>query len=78
MKTAEDFEKEEKERQKAKKKGRKIRKRRKDKWSHMKKEDIEYTDNSGNTYLLMVKKKKSQHQYTITNAARDGQDVVTA
>lgn len=61
LKTPEDFEKEEKERQSAKKKGKKIRKKRKDKWSHMKKEDIEYTDSSGNTYLLMVlKTKKSQ------------------
>lgn len=59
LKTAEDFEREERERKKAKKKGRKRGRRRKDKWSHMKQEDIEYTDNLGNTYLLMVPKKKN-------------------
>lgn len=54
LKTAEDFEREEKERQKAKKKGKKRGRKRKDKWSHMKQEDIEYTDPLGNTFLLMV------------------------
>lgn len=54
LKTAEDFEREEKERQKAKKKGKKRGRRRRDKWSHMKQEDIEYTDHIGNTFLLMV------------------------
>lgn len=54
LKTAEDFEREEKERQKAKKKGKKRGRKRKDKWSHMKPEDIEYTDSLGNTFLLMV------------------------
>lgn len=56
LKTAEDFEREEKARQKAKKKGRKRNRKRKDKWSHMKQEDIQYADNMGNTYLLMVPK----------------------
>lgn len=56
MKTAKDFEKEEKEREEAKKKGRKKKKKTKDKRSKLRKEDIEYTDSSGNTYLLMVKK----------------------
>lgn len=54
QKTVEDFEREEKERQKAKKKGKKRGRKRKDKWSHMKQEDIEYTDTLGNTFLLMV------------------------
>lgn len=75
LKTAEDFEKEEKARQKAKKKGRKWNRKRKDKWSHMKQEDIQYTDSTGNTHLLMVLK-KSQYHYTIINA-RHRQDVVT-
>uniref|UniRef100_UPI0037E7A12B fer-1-like protein 4 n=1 Tax=Semicossyphus pulcher TaxID=241346 RepID=UPI0037E7A12B len=55
LKTAEDFEKEEKEREEAKKKGRKKKKKKKDKRGSMKKEDLEYTDSSGNTYLLMGK-----------------------
>lgn len=59
MKTAEDFEKEEKARQRAKKKGRKWNRKRKDKWSHMKPEDIQYVDSTGNTHLLMVLKKSS-------------------
>lgn len=75
LKTAEDFEKEEKARQKAKKKGRKWNRKRKDKWSHMKQEDIQYTDSTGNTHLLMVLK-KSQYHYTIINA-RHRQDVLT-
>ncbi|XP_068450759.1 fer-1-like protein 4 isoform X2 [Clinocottus analis] len=53
LKTAEDFEREEKEREEAKKKGKK--KKKKDKRANMKPEDIEYTDSSGNTYLLMGK-----------------------
>lgn len=54
LKTAEDFEREAKERQKAKKSGKKTGRKRKDKWSHMRQEDIEYTDSLGNTFLLMV------------------------
>ncbi|KAM9410752.1 fer-1-like protein 4 isoform 2-T2 [Pholidichthys leucotaenia] len=59
QKTAEDFEREEKEKQEAKKKRRskkkKKRKKNKNKWSQLKKEDIEYTDNMGHTFLLMGK-----------------------
>lgn len=61
LKTAEDFEREEKERQKAKKKGKKRGRKRKDKWSHMKQEDIEYTDALGNTFLLMVPSTRTAH-----------------
>ncbi|XP_037303839.1 fer-1-like protein 4 [Pungitius pungitius] len=53
-KTAEDFEREEKEREEAKKKGNK-KKKKKDRRSKMKKEEIEYTDSSGSTFLLMGK-----------------------
>uniref|UniRef100_A0A4W6CNI3 Fer-1 like family member 4 n=1 Tax=Lates calcarifer TaxID=8187 RepID=A0A4W6CNI3_LATCA len=53
LKTAEDFEREEKEREEAKKKGKK--KKKKDKRSKMRPEDIQYTDSSGNTFLLMGK-----------------------
>ncbi len=53
LKTAEDFEREEKEKEKAKKKG---SKKKKDKRSQMRQEDIQYTDSSGNTFLLMVQK----------------------
>lgn len=56
LKTAEDFEREEKEKMDAKKKGHK-KKKTKDKRSQMSKEDIQYTDSLGNTYLLMVHKK---------------------
>lgn len=55
LKTAEDFEREEKEREEAKKKGKK--KKKKDKRSKMRPEDIQYTDSSGNTFLLMVQKR---------------------
>lgn len=55
LKTAEDFEREEKEKMEAKKKGHK-KKKTKDKRSQMSKEDIQYTDSLGNTYLLMVQK----------------------
>lgn len=55
LKTAEDFEREEKEKEEAKKKGKK-KKKKKDKRSKMKPEDIQYTDSSGNTFLLMVQK----------------------
>uniref|UniRef100_A0A671YFG7 Fer-1 like family member 4 n=1 Tax=Sparus aurata TaxID=8175 RepID=A0A671YFG7_SPAAU len=54
LKTAEDFEREEKEKEEAKKKGKK-KKKKKDKRSKMKPEDIQYTDSSGNTFLLMGK-----------------------
>ncbi|XP_014885626.1 fer-1-like protein 4 [Poecilia latipinna] len=54
LKTAEDFEREEKEKIDAKKKGRK-KKKTKDKRSQMNKEDIQYSDSLGNTYLLMGK-----------------------
>lgn len=50
MKTAEDFEKEEKEKKKSRKK-----KKTKDKRSKLRQEDIQYTDNLGNTFLLMVR-----------------------
>ena len=55
LKTAEDFEREEKEKEEAKKKGRK-KKKTKDKRSKLRQEDIQYTDSSGNTFLLMVQK----------------------
>ncbi|XP_058488607.1 fer-1-like protein 4 [Solea solea] len=51
LKTAEDFEKEEKEKQAKKKKGKKSKDRR----SKMKKEQLQYTDSNGNTFLLMGK-----------------------
>lgn len=53
QKTKEDIEKEQKEKEEAKKKGGK--KKTKSKRSKMKPEDIEFTDNGGNTYLLMGK-----------------------
>ncbi|CAL8360491.1 unnamed protein product [Lota lota] len=52
LKSEEDIEKEKKEEEEAKKKG---GKKQKSKRSKMKKEDIEFTDNGGNTYLLMGK-----------------------
>ncbi|KAK0146183.1 Fer-1-like protein 4 [Merluccius polli] len=52
LKSKEDIEKEEKEKEEAKKKG---SKKKKSKRSKMKQEDIEFTDNGGNTYLLMGK-----------------------
>lgn len=54
MKTAKDFEREEKEKEAAKKKGSKKKKKQKDRRSQMRPEDLEYTDSSGNTFLLMV------------------------
>ncbi|KAM8756787.1 fer-1-like protein 4 [Acanthopagrus schlegelii] len=54
LKTAKDFEREEKEKEEAKKKGKK-KKKRKDKRSKMKPEEIQYTDSTGNTFLLMGK-----------------------
>ncbi|XP_029683326.1 fer-1-like protein 4 isoform X2 [Takifugu rubripes] len=68
QKTAEDFEREEKERQKAKKKGKKRGRKRKDKWSHMKQEDIEYTDALGNTFLLMGKVEAELQLVTLEQA----------
>ncbi|TNM89206.1 hypothetical protein fugu_005461 [Takifugu bimaculatus] len=68
QKTAEDFEREEKERQKAKKKGKKRGRKRKDKWSHMKQEDIEYTDTLGNTFLLMGKVEAELQLVTLEQA----------
>ncbi|XP_075881234.1 fer-1-like protein 4 isoform X2 [Nelusetta ayraudi] len=68
LKTAEDFEREEKARQKAKKKGRKWNRKRKDKWSHMKQEDIQYADNMGNTYLLMGKVEAELQLVTLEQA----------
>lgn len=58
LKTAEDFEREEKEKEEAKKKGKK--KKTKDKRSKLRPEDIQYTDSSGNTFLLMVRKTPNQ------------------
>lgn len=55
QKTAEDFEREEKEKEEAKKKGKK--KKKKDKRSAMRQEDIQFTDSSGSTFLLMVYEK---------------------
>ncbi|XP_034440467.1 fer-1-like protein 4 [Hippoglossus hippoglossus] len=53
LKTAEDIEKEEKEKEEAKKKGKK--KKSKDKRTKLKREQLQYTDSSGNTFLLMGK-----------------------
>uniref|UniRef100_A0A3Q3WRE7 C2 domain-containing protein n=1 Tax=Mola mola TaxID=94237 RepID=A0A3Q3WRE7_MOLML len=68
LKTPEDFEREEKERTLAKKRGRKKGRRRKDKWSHMKQEDIECTDSTGNTYLLMGKVEAELQLVTLEQA----------
>ena len=51
QKTPEDFEREEREREEAKKNK---KKKKKSKRSKMKPEDMEFTDNNGNTFLLMV------------------------
>ncbi|XP_041638940.1 fer-1-like protein 4 [Cheilinus undulatus] len=67
LKTAEDFEKEEKEREQAKKKGKK-KKKKKDKRAKMKKEDLEYVDSSGNTYLLMGKVEAELQLVTLEQA----------
>ncbi|XP_029006107.1 fer-1-like protein 4 [Betta splendens] len=56
QKTAQDFEREEKEKEEARKKGKKKKKKKsKDNRSKMKLEDIQYTDSSGNTFMLMGK-----------------------
>uniref|UniRef100_A0A3Q3GKY8 Fer-1 like family member 4 n=1 Tax=Labrus bergylta TaxID=56723 RepID=A0A3Q3GKY8_9LABR len=68
LKTAEDFEKEEKEREEAKKKGKKKKKKKKDKRGNMKKEDLEYIDSSGNTYLLMGKVEAELQLVTLEQA----------
>ena len=52
LKSQEDVDKELKEEEEAKKKG---KKKTKSKRGKMKKEDIEFTDSGGNTYLLMVR-----------------------
>ncbi|XP_044028971.1 fer-1-like protein 4 [Siniperca chuatsi] len=67
MKTAEDFEREEKEKEEAKKKGRK-KKKNKDKRSNMRQEDIQYTDSSGNTFLLMGKVEAELQLVTLEQA----------
>ncbi|KAM9362008.1 fer-1-like protein 4 [Symphorus nematophorus] len=66
LKTAEDFEREEKEKEEAKKKGKK--KKKKDKRSKMKPEEIQYTDSSGNTFLLMGKVEAELQLVTLEQA----------
>lgn len=51
QKTAKDYEREEKE-----KKDKKKKKKSKDRRSRMKEEELQFTDSSGNTFLLMVEK----------------------
>ncbi|XP_034548431.1 fer-1-like protein 4 [Notolabrus celidotus] len=69
LKTAEDFEKEEKEREEAKKKGgKKKKKKKKDKRGNMKKEELEYIDSSGNTYMLMGKVEAELQLVTLEQA----------
>ncbi|CAJ1052063.1 fer-1-like protein 4 [Xyrichtys novacula] len=69
LKTAEDFEKEEKEKQEAKKKGgKKKKKKKKDKRGNMKKEELEFIDSSGNTYLLMGKVEAELQLVTLEQA----------
>ncbi|XP_059184867.1 fer-1-like protein 4 [Centropristis striata] len=68
LKTAEDFEREEKEREEAKKKKGKKKKKKKDKRSQMKKEDIEFTDSMGNTFLLMGKVEAELQLVTLEQA----------
>ncbi|XP_076599691.1 fer-1-like protein 4 [Chaetodon auriga] len=67
LKTAEDFEKEEKEKKRAKKKGRK-KKKKNDKRAKMKPEDIQYTDSTGNTFLLMGKVEAELQLVTLEQA----------
>ncbi|XP_039972477.1 fer-1-like protein 4 [Xiphias gladius] len=67
LKTAEDFEREEKEKEEAKKKGHK-KKKSKDKRSKLRQEDIQYTDSSGNTFLLMGKVEAELQLVTLENA----------
>ncbi|KAF7644471.1 hypothetical protein LDENG_00221480, partial [Lucifuga dentata] len=65
QKTQEDFKKEEKEKEEAKKKG---HKKKKDKRSKMKQEDVQFTDNNGNTFLLMGKVEAELHLVTLEEA----------
>ena len=65
LKTAEDFEKEEKEKEEAKKKG---KKKSKDKRNKLKQEQLQYTDSSGNTFLLMVQKRLLNKQMICISA----------
>ncbi|XP_033995078.1 fer-1-like protein 4 isoform X1 [Trematomus bernacchii] len=66
QKTAEDFEREEKEKEEAKKKGKK--KKKKDKRSAMRQEDIQFTDSSGSTFLLMGKVEAELQLVTLEQA----------
>ncbi|XP_038552062.1 fer-1-like protein 4 [Micropterus salmoides] len=68
MKTAKDFEREEKEKEAAKKKGSKKKKKQKDRRSQMRPEDLEYTDSSGNTFLLMGKVEAELQLVTLEQA----------
>ncbi|XP_033938430.1 fer-1-like protein 4 [Pseudochaenichthys georgianus] len=65
QKTAEDFEREEKEKEEAKKKG---KKKKKDKRSAMRQEDIQFTDSSGSTFLLMGKVEAELQLVTLEQA----------
>nr|XP_019952111.1 PREDICTED: fer-1-like protein 4 [Paralichthys olivaceus] len=67
LKTAEDFEREEKEKEEAKKKGKK-KKKSKDKRKNLKKEHLQYTDSSGNTFLLMGKVEAELQLVTLEQA----------
>ncbi|XP_071369375.1 fer-1-like protein 4, partial [Centroberyx affinis] len=66
LKSQEDIEREEKEKEEAKKKGHK--KKKKNKRSKMKLEDIQFTDSSGNTYLLMGKVEAELQLVTLEEA----------
>ncbi|XP_040889705.1 fer-1-like protein 4 [Toxotes jaculatrix] len=69
LKTVEDFEREEKEKEEAKKKGRKKKKKKKkDKRSQLRQEDIQYTDSTGNTFLLMGKVEAELQLVTLEQA----------
>ncbi|KAM9758875.1 fer-1-like protein 4 [Menidia menidia] len=68
LKTAEDFEKEEKEREEAKKKTKGKKKKPKNKRSQLRPEDIQYTDNMGNTFLLMGKVEAELQLVTLEQA----------
>ncbi|KAM3850594.1 fer-1-like protein 4 [Diretmus argenteus] len=65
LKSKEDIEKEEKEKEEAKKKG---KKKKKNKRSRMNPEDIQFTDSSGNTYLLMGKVEAELQLVTLEEA----------
>nr|XP_020466842.1 fer-1-like protein 4 [Monopterus albus] len=69
LKTAEDFEREEKEKEEAKKKGSKKKKKKdKSKRSKLKPEEIQYTDSTGNTHLLMGKVEAELQLVTLEQA----------